>query len=127
MKGLNDMTPIKKIVNGVTTYTKNGRYHREDGPAIIWKDGTSQWYFNGKKHRDDGPAIDLKNVKIWYKNGKKHRDDGPAEIYSNDEYFWWNDGNNITEEVNEWILTNNVVDYKEWTNKEIAMFKLKFL
>lgn len=32
-------------------------YHRVNGPAIIWKDGTKEWWVEGKRHRIDGPAI----------------------------------------------------------------------
>ncbi|HNC55211.1 MAG TPA: hypothetical protein PLP33_07195 [Leptospiraceae bacterium] len=32
-------------------------YHRVNGPAIIWKDGTKEWWINGKRHRTNGPAI----------------------------------------------------------------------
>ena len=27
----------------------HGRYHREDGPAIEWADGSHEWWLNGKK------------------------------------------------------------------------------
>lgn len=39
-----------------TMYTLNGVPHREDGPAVIYKDGTIHYFKNGKKHRTDGPA-----------------------------------------------------------------------
>lgn len=46
-------------------YCKDNKYHREDGPAVIWynKKGEviREWYYiNGIKHRENGPAI------IWY-------------------------------------------------------------
>jgi hypothetical protein len=34
-----------------------GKHHREDGPAVIWDDGTEEYYLNGKRHRKDGPAV----------------------------------------------------------------------
>ena len=36
---------------------KEGQYHREDGPAIEYSNGTRIWFKNGLKHREDGPAI----------------------------------------------------------------------
>jgi hypothetical protein len=37
---------------------KEGKYHREDGPAREWPaQGAKAWYRNGKLHRDDGPAM----------------------------------------------------------------------
>ena len=37
-------------------YYLNGKFHRENGPAVEREDGTSMWYLNGKLHREDGPA-----------------------------------------------------------------------
>jgi hypothetical protein len=36
------------------------RWHRLDGPAIEWPDGSTSWYQYGLRHREDGPAIE------WY-------------------------------------------------------------
>jgi len=89
----------KKLKNGVE-YTKdsdghkewylNGKYHREDGPAIEYPDGTKAWFLNGKRHRENGPAIEQPDgTKEWYLNGKLHREDGPA-IEEPDGYkAWW--------------------------------------
>jgi hypothetical protein len=48
-----DLIPYK--FTGVVTWpsgTKewriNGKYHREDGPAIEWIDGSKEWFLNGK-------------------------------------------------------------------------------
>ena len=49
---------------------KNGELHRDDGPAIINKNGDLLWYQNGQYHRDDGPAIMKENgCTIWCQNG----------------------------------------------------------
>ena len=46
-------------------------YHREDGPAIEWADGSKSWYLNGKRHCEDGPAIEwVDGSKWWYLNGQ---------------------------------------------------------
>ena len=52
-------------------YTNDkGQYHREDGPAIIWSDGTQYWCINGKIHREDGPAIITRHgTQFWYMDG----------------------------------------------------------
>lgn len=39
-------------------YYKNDLFHREDGPALDYVNGTKKWFQNGKKHRLDGPAIE---------------------------------------------------------------------
>jgi len=72
-------TPIYKA------WYKNGKKHRDDGPAeIIYRNGriTSKvWRRNGQLHNNKGAAIVRGNRYItWYKNGKKHREDGPAAI-----------------------------------------------
>jgi hypothetical protein len=33
-------------------------YHREDGPACEWSDGSKSWWLHGRRHREDGPAIE---------------------------------------------------------------------
>lgn len=50
----------------------NGKRHREDGPAVIWYDGTREWWDNGSRHREDGPAIVFPNGnEVWFINGNK--------------------------------------------------------
>ena len=52
-------------------YNKNGKYHREDGPAIEYANGNKEWYKNGKCHREDGPAVEwASGYKAWYLNNK---------------------------------------------------------
>ena len=53
-------------------------------------DGREEWYKNGKLHREGGPAAEYpREHKIWYKNGKKYREDGPACIYSSSAKLWF--------------------------------------
>lgn len=55
---------------------KNLKYHCEDGPAVIHKNGDKFWYKHGKRHRTDGPACEfvliLERGKVyqyqWYVN-----------------------------------------------------------
>jgi hypothetical protein len=48
------------------------KYHREDGPAIEYSNGTKFWYLNGKRHRENGPAIEwFYGDKFWYINGER--------------------------------------------------------
>ncbi len=64
--------------------------HREDGPAVIYTDGSQRWYKNGKIHREDGPAKIYSNgAQVWYKNGELHRKDGPAIFYDDGRKEWW--------------------------------------
>jgi hypothetical protein len=55
---------------GTKIWKLNGKYHREDGPAIEHLNGTKQWFLNGNRNRIDGPAIEWSNGnKYWYLNG----------------------------------------------------------
>jgi len=71
----------------------NGKQHRVDGPAIIWADGSQEWYINGKQHRENGPAKILADgTQKWYINDKLHRDDGPALIEADGTQCWFKNG-----------------------------------
>ncbi len=83
--------------HGDVCYVKNGRIHRDDGPAIVRDNGNKFWYKNGKQHREDGPAEEYTNGdRWWWVDGKRHREDGPAiewangkkEWYINNERYW---------------------------------------
>ena len=57
-------------------YNDKKQYHREDGPAVEWADGTKWWYLNGKEHRIDGPAIeDPDGTKYWWINGEYYSEE----------------------------------------------------
>ena len=56
-------------VNDIAWF-KNGKYHREDGPAVELVKGSKYWCKHGKYHREDGPAIEWADgSKCWYLNG----------------------------------------------------------
>lgn len=64
--------PVKFIDYGIEYWQVNGRHHREDGPAVIYHDGTKFWYHHGIRHREDGPAIEFSDGgKQWILNGKE--------------------------------------------------------
>lgn len=79
---------------------ETGNYHREDGPAVEYHDGSKKfWYRNGLLHRVDGPAYTSLNVSEWYQFGEPHRLDGPAVIWENDEKHWWVNGTQVTKDL----------------------------
>jgi hypothetical protein len=46
-------------------------FHRTDGPAVEWDDGSKIWYVDGKLHRLDGPACEYADGdKEWFFDGK---------------------------------------------------------
>jgi hypothetical protein len=56
--------------DGTKRWFLNGKYHREDEPAIEFVNGHKEWCLNGLLHRVDGPAIEWFNeTKSWYING----------------------------------------------------------
>ena len=78
----------------------NGYFHREDGPAIEWTNGSGkEWYLNGDLHREGGPAVEWANgYKEWYLNGDLHREDGPAIEWANGYKEWYLNGREYTEQ-----------------------------
>lgn len=57
-------------------YNPKGQKHKEDGPAIVRKDGSKEWWQNGLLHRANGPAItDKHGQKKYYYQGQhfKHQ------------------------------------------------------
>ena len=73
-----DFTGICKTLDyNAIFYYKNGKPHREDGPAIIEQCGDKYWYLNGEFHRESGPAKEYfyGDYKDWfYKNKMYGRD-----------------------------------------------------
>lgn len=75
LKGYVKNGKIKKRTLGgkVCVYFKNNIVHRDNGPAMIWKnkDGLYKtWFKNGVIHRDNGPAKETPVTNMWYTNGE---------------------------------------------------------
>ena len=88
-----NFTGVVKDEYGDIFHYLNGLYHREDGPACEYADGSKHWYFNGKLHRTDGPAKELSyGRKEWWLNDNYHREDGPACEYANGDKGWYLNG-----------------------------------
>ena len=59
--------------------------------------GTKRWYLNGKFHREDGPAIEhFSGEKQWYLHGNLHREDGPAVVYPDGQKEWYLNNKKVT-------------------------------
>lgn len=69
---------IREFDNAEVWMTLDGKYHREDGPAIISADKSTQcWFIDDHEHREDGPAVIYKDgndntIYRWYLRGKKY-------------------------------------------------------
>jgi hypothetical protein len=81
-----------------------GQYTPWEPSHTIDTGGSQFWYKDGKLHREDGPAVIFKNGgKQWYKYSKRHREDGPAVIVYNGDKYWFKYDRPITKEVLEWV------------------------
>lgn len=83
-------------------WDEKGRNHREDGPAIIYKEGTKMWFIDGLLHREDGPAVEQSNKNSWYLHGRLHREGGPAIICKNGHKEWYLNGIEYQKEEDYW-------------------------
>jgi len=95
--------------------------HRINGPAVVFKNGSVEWYIYGKRHHADGPAIKRANgKKEWFINGNRHRIDGPAIEYPDGTKAWFVDGNRIPD---EWIK-DNIIDITNITKEEQVLMQI---
>ena len=73
---------------------------QEDG-AECWAD-TLRWYLNGKLHRTDSPAVIYRNGdQFWFQNGVLHREDGAAVIWADGTEWWYLNGKKY--EYKDWL------------------------
>jgi hypothetical protein len=97
----------KWVFVGDETY-RNGKYHSfDDKPAKVTKYGRA-WYQYDELHRDnDLPAlIYYDGSQEWYQHGKIIRYNGPA-IIERDTILWWScDGTSLSEKE-YWIEIMN--------------------
>ncbi len=65
--------PTKEVDNhGNIRYYLDGKYHREDDPAVEYYTGEKEWWLNGKLHRGSGPALEYANGhKEWWLHGEQ--------------------------------------------------------
>jgi hypothetical protein len=67
--------PVEKLVvsyEETVIYLLDGKIHNKEGPAVIYPDGTREWWINGKRHNINGPAIYNNNTgfSLKIRNGK---------------------------------------------------------
>jgi hypothetical protein len=75
-----------------TTYTygtveyinTKGEIHRIGGPALIWSDGTQEYYLEDKMHRTNGPAIVYTDgsSEYWVGGVKYTEDEYPKAVFN---------------------------------------------
>lgn len=90
---------IEKDKLGNIRWYRNGRLHREDGPAAEYISGLKEWYRAGILHKDDGPAREwIDGSRQWFSNGRCHRLDGPAIELFGGYKRWFYEGVEYTRE-----------------------------
>jgi len=47
-KGKRNFTGVVKNEHNSFIYYLNGKFHREDGPAVEWSNGDKKWFLNDK-------------------------------------------------------------------------------
>jgi hypothetical protein len=77
--------------DGRKIWMKNGHWHKDNQPALIYSDGEKRWYKDNKSHRENGPAI---SITSGYKQ-------------------WWYEGRFITEKSQE--------DFERWLKLRLFM------
>ena len=76
-------------------WSLNGKWHREDGPALEWTNGNKFWYLNGKRHREDGPAYESKDgYKQWSLNDEEVHPETIVDLWLSRGVFCWHDETN---------------------------------
>lgn len=82
--------------------------HREDGPAVVFKDGCKMWFIHGKRHRLDGPALEHTTHNSWFVEDRLHRVDGPAVEYFTGGKYWALHGVLLSEETHKLFIQSGV-------------------
>lgn len=98
---------------------KSIRHVKGDG-TIVWSNEIGQF------HREDGPAVEYYNgSKLWYVNGRPHRVDGPAVMWACFPSEWWVNGFRITNQIHDWAAEMGI-DLKNLTEDDKLIIELKW-
>lgn len=54
------------VIGGEQRFLRDGVLHREDGPALVSREGDEHWYRHGLRHRVGGPAVTSRNGATRY-------------------------------------------------------------
>lgn len=62
--------PAVVYKNGTKEWYKSNRLHKSIGPAVVYGNGDCEYWVDGERHRFDGPAVIYGNKQYWFKNGE---------------------------------------------------------
>lgn len=99
------------VTSDLIAYKFRSMLHRENGPALIQKDGSLQkWLLFDKLHRADGPAVtrivEGKTYEEYYYYGMPHRVGGPALQGLDGSFKWYYHGRMHREDGPAWVIPN---------------------
>lgn len=70
------------------SFIRNKKFHRQNGPAEIWSDGSKCYSILGKVHRTDGPAMEWDNgEKDYVVNGEHFSKEEFEERFLNNDLW----------------------------------------
>lgn len=73
MKQMSDQSEILIDDLGDKYWYTNGLFHRMNGPAVEYTDGTKEWYTHGIPNREHGPAVEYADgTREWWVNGNSY-------------------------------------------------------
>lgn len=76
MTTLTDLIVVTYDDGTIVHYDQERHFHREDGPAVAYPDGTYFWYNHGERHCLSGPAVKMTNgFQDYYINGQRYTED----------------------------------------------------
>lgn len=99
-------------------YYFRGNLHRDDDlPAVIYSDGTKEWWRHGERHRDnDLPAVEFANWREWWTFGNLNRTNDLPAIEHDDLKEWWQNGKmHRDQDFPAFVMyENGIVQQEEW-------------
>lgn len=105
-----DDGPAVIYQDGTVEFYQNGRLHNLFGPSVIRTDGHKEWWVRGQLHRKEGPAIiDKDGYCAYYRNSELHRTNGPAIIGHNGYRAYYENGDLlkiVTPAHHSWLNPN---------------------
>ena len=118
--------PVKDD-NEVVTVDSNGNYHSyDDQPAIIRDNGKTRfWYRNGVIHREDGPAVIWADgTQDWMIDGLYHREDGAARIFPDGQESYAYGG--LFYSYDNWCKINDFIESRYRMYRPLEGEELKY-
>ena len=79
--------------NGIRQWYSRGLRHREDGPAMIYRNGYCEWYRHDAMYLGEGTLVQCNGYVEWRRGKDIHRAGAPARIYENGDEEWYTNNN----------------------------------